>query len=236
MPPLIKHFFLIRVLCSVSKIETVKTKTKSMAHLEVEPKPSRPWWVWLIIVILAILLAALLFNKCNNETAGTSADTTSTDSTQGPLARTTPDWRTVDFNSATQIDPDISDSDIQTRSNGTYTIYTLGENILFPSAGNDISEKGVKKLQMISGVISKRYEGATIGVYGSTDSTGPADENKELGKQRATSVKDWLTQNGSISSEQISVQSLGETEPLANNDTKAGRQKNRNVSIVVFPK
>lgn len=207
-----------------------------MAHLEVEPKPSRPWWVWLIIVILAILLAALLFNKCNNETTGTSGDSISTDTTQAPVAMTTPDWSTVDFNAATQTDPDISDSDIQTRSNGTYTIYTLGENILFPSAGNDLSESGVKKLEMISGVIGKRFDGAAIGIYGSTDSTGPADENKELGKERASSVKDWLTQKGNISSEQVSVQSLGETEPVANNDTKSGRQQNRNVSIVVFPK
>jgi outer membrane protein OmpA-like peptidoglycan-associated protein len=207
-----------------------------MAHLEVEPKPSRPWWVWLIIVILAILLAALLFNKCNSESTGTSGDTISTDSTQAPVAMTAPDWNTVDFNAATQTDPDISDSDIQTRSNGTYTIYTLGENILFPTAGNDLSANGVKKLEMIAGVIGKRFDGATIGVYGSTDSTGPAEQNKELGKERATSVKDWLTQNGDISNEQVSVQSLGETEPVANNDTKAGRQQNRNVSIVVFPK
>jgi len=35
-----------------------------MAHLEVEPKPTRPWWVWMLIVLLVILLAALLWNKC----------------------------------------------------------------------------------------------------------------------------------------------------------------------------
>jgi outer membrane protein OmpA-like peptidoglycan-associated protein len=149
---------------------------------------------------------------------------------------TTPDWNSVDFNAASQTDADITDSDIQTRGNGKYTIYTLGENILFPSGGNDLSENGVKKLQMIAEVISRRFEGGTIGIYGSTDSTGPVDENKELGKERATAVKDWLTQQGNISSDQISVRSLGETEPIADNDTQRGRQQNRNVSIVVFPK
>lgn len=34
-----------------------------MAHLEVEPKPSRPSWVWVLIVLLVILLAGMLFFK-----------------------------------------------------------------------------------------------------------------------------------------------------------------------------
>lgn len=207
-----------------------------MAHLEVEPKPTRPWWVWLLIVLLVIALAALLFNKCGSESTGTATDSTMTDSTSTPIAATVPDWNSVDFNSAITTDPDITDTDIQTRGNGTYTIYTLGENILFPSDGNDVSENGVKKLQLISDVLKKRFEGATIGVYGSTDSTGPADENQQLGRQRATAVKDWLASTGNIPGANISVQSLGETAPVATNETKAGRQQNRNVSIVVFPK
>ena len=34
-----------------------------MAHLEVKPKPARPWWVWLLIALLVILLAWMLLNK-----------------------------------------------------------------------------------------------------------------------------------------------------------------------------
>lgn len=34
-----------------------------MAHLEVEPKPSRPWWIWLLIAIILVGLAAFLFDK-----------------------------------------------------------------------------------------------------------------------------------------------------------------------------
>lgn len=208
-----------------------------MAHLEVEPKPSRPWWVWLLIVLLILLLAGLLLSKCNNnENAVTSADTVITDSTQTLSAQTDPDWSTVDLNAAKQIDSTITDTDIETRGNDKYTIYLLSEDILFPSAGKELSENGTKKLQLIADVINKRFDGATIGVYGSTDSRGPADENYELGKERAASVKEWLAQNGNISGNRISVQTLGETEPIGDNDTKTGRQMNRNVSIVVFPK
>ncbi len=206
-----------------------------MAHLEVEPKPARPWWVWALIIIILVALAAMLLRKCDAEDSDAQRATV-TDSTGRAVAATGPDWKTVDFNSATMTDADISDGDIETRGNGTYTIYTLGENILFPTSGNDVTANGQAKLKMISDVLNKRFEGATIGVFGNTDSTGPADENKELGKQRAEAVKNWLASAGSVPSETISVQSLGETEPVATNETSAGRKQNRNVSIVVFPK
>lgn len=41
-----------------------------MAHLEVEPKPSRPWWVWVLIVLLVFLLVGLLLNKFNGSSTG----------------------------------------------------------------------------------------------------------------------------------------------------------------------
>ncbi|TCC88067.1 OmpA family protein [Pedobacter frigiditerrae] len=207
-----------------------------MAHLEVERKPARPWWVWLLLVIVLIALAALLFKNCNTENKDGNPDSTGMDTSKTPLAKTVPDWNNVDFNAATTTDADITDTDIATRSNGTYTIYTLGENILFPTDGNDVSATGIQKLEMINAVLAKRFEGATIGVYGSTDATGPAAENKELGKQRAEAVKTWLSTSGSVPIENITVQSLGETTPVATNQTKTGRQQNRNVSIVVFPK
>lgn len=207
-----------------------------MAHLEVQPKASRPWWMWALLVLVLIALAALLFNKCGSEKTAVGNDTTTNDSRVVPLATTVPDWNTVDFNSATITDADVNDSEIITRGNDTYTIYTLGENILFPTDGSVVSASGAAKLKMISDALNKRFDGATVGVFGSTDATGSKSLNKELGKERAQSVKDWLASSGSIASETISVQSLGETEPVATNQTEAGRQQNRNVSIVVFPK
>ncbi|MFD2146669.1 OmpA family protein [Mucilaginibacter antarcticus] len=89
------------------------------------------------------------------------------------------------------------------------------------------------KLKQISTALGNRFKGAVVAVYGSTDSTGDAADNKQLGAERANAVKDWLTNNG-ITADKISVQSLGETEPVASNETKTGRAQNRNVSIVAF--
>lgn len=56
-----------------------------MAHLEVEPKPSRPSWVWVLLILLAILLAGMLLKQCYTGNTGTGADTTTVDSTATPL-------------------------------------------------------------------------------------------------------------------------------------------------------
>jgi len=50
-----------------------------MAHLEVEPKPSRPLWLWTLIALLVILLAGMLIKNCNEQDAGSSADSVPTD-------------------------------------------------------------------------------------------------------------------------------------------------------------
>ena len=208
-----------------------------MAHLEVEPKRSSPWWIWLIVAIVALGIIALLARGCNNEnTTLVANDSTTTDTTMtDTIARTQPDWSSVDFNGPTTSDPDITDKDITVAGNDNYTIYSLGENILFSTDGNTISATGQQKLSHISGALAKRFKGATIGVYGSTDSTGSAAHNKQLGAERAAAVKDWLITNGNMAADMVSVQSLGEKEPVATNSTASGRKQNRNVSIVAFP-
>lgn len=206
-----------------------------MAHLEVEPKPARPWWIWVLVGIVLIALSAFLFDKCGSERTMVSGDTTMTLTDTVGVARIAPNWKDIDFDAATVKDVDITDNDIVTRGNENYTIYSLGENILFPTDGSVISANGEAKLRMISDVLQKRFEGATIGIFGSTDSTGPVNENKALGQQRAEAVKNWLVSAGNLAADRLSVQSLGEKEPVASNETAAGRQQNRNVAIVVFP-
>lgn len=51
-----------------------------MAHLEVEPKPKRPVWVWVLIAFLVILLAGTLINKCATGDTPHSSDNVPADS------------------------------------------------------------------------------------------------------------------------------------------------------------
>lgn len=209
-----------------------------MAHLEVEPKKSNPW-LWIILGLIALAILFFLFKGCGDgKTTTTTTDSTSTTtsdtSTQQVVAATQPNWNDVDFNSPEMPDPAITDKDVTVRGNDKYTIYTLGQDILFDPDKTSLQTTAEGKLKQISAALNSRFDGATIGVYGSTDATGDADHNKQLGSDRANVVKDWLVKNG-ISSDKVSVQSLGETEPVATNETKTGRAQNRNVSIVAFP-
>ena len=205
-----------------------------MAHLEVEPKKSTPW-LWIILALIALAVLFFLFKGCGGESNKvTTSDSTATADTSRALAATAPDWSSVDFNSPRSTDPDISDTTIYVSGNEKYTIYSLGDNILFDTDKNTLQGTAGDKLKQILASLNKRFKGATIGVYGSTDSKGDAAHNKQLGTDRANAVKDWLITNG-LDAGKVSVQSLGETEPVATNATAGGRQQNRNVSIVAFP-
>jgi len=211
-----------------------------MAHLEVKPKSSRPWWLWLLIALIAIAILFFALKGCGNKGSGTTgADSTATPVTdttgKQAIAATQPDWNSVDFNSPATTDPDVTDKDITVSGNDQYTIYTLGENILFATDQNALQGSAEDKLKQISASISKRFKGAIIGVYGNTDSTGNAGHNKQLGADRANAVKDWLIKTGGIDAGNVSVHSLGESKPVATNATADGREQNRNVQIVAFP-
>ncbi len=70
-----------------------------------------------------------------------------------------------------------------------------------------------------------------VTVIGHTDSTGPEEYNMELSKRRAMSVAKYLEAHTDISDDQIDIIGMGETDPVASNDTKEGRQANRRVVI-----
>jgi outer membrane protein OmpA-like peptidoglycan-associated protein len=69
-------------------------------------------------------------------------------------------------------------------------------------------------------------------VEGHTDSTGSADYNQTLSERRASSVRDFLAQQGIGAQRMVSV-GYGLTRPVADNSTREGRARNRRVEIVI---
>ena len=69
-----------------------------------------------------------------------------------------------------------------------------------------------------------------ITLAGHTDSLGPEEYNKMLSEARAASVKSYLLSKG-FDNVTFDLESYGEEEPIANNETKAGRVDNRRVEI-----
>ncbi|WP_457325024.1 OmpA family protein [Roseateles sp. P5_E11] len=72
--------------------------------------------------------------------------------------------------------------------------------------------------------------GVHVTVVGHTDSTGSDAINEPLSRERAAAVRDYLSARG-VSSSRVNVAGRGSHEPVAGNDTEAGRAANRRVEI-----
>jgi len=68
-------------------------------------------------------------------------------------------------------------------------------------------------------------------IEGHTDSTGPDDYNLALSLKRAKAVEMYMVSKG-IAANRLSTKGLGESDPIASNDTKEGRAKNRRVEFI----
>jgi len=72
----------------------------------------------------------------------------------------------------------------------------------------------------------------TVSIVGHTDSTGSDAVNDPLSVDRAARTRDYLSQRG-VSPNRVMIDGRGEREPIASNDTDAGRARNRRVEIYV---
>jgi outer membrane protein OmpA-like peptidoglycan-associated protein len=204
-----------------------------MAELDVQPKTSRPWWIWLLLALIVVAFL-LLFRNCSNDKVAEKG--LARDSSTVIEAVTTPNWDVVDFDAPAATYEEITDSAISVRGNDEYTIYGLGENILFATNENSIQPGAENQLKQISSSLNKRFKDVDIAVYGNTDATGNADQNKALGEKRAEAVKEWLIKNGNIIDNKVSIHSKGQSDPVASNATAEGRHMNRRVEIVAMGK
>jgi outer membrane protein OmpA-like peptidoglycan-associated protein len=75
-------------------------------------------------------------------------------------------------------------------------------------------------------------EGLKIGVYGHTDNSGSDAVNLPLSEKRADAVKAYLLKKG-LTSNRVEAKGFGSTKPIADNNSEAGKSKNRRVEIVL---
>ncbi len=69
-------------------------------------------------------------------------------------------------------------------------------------------------------------------IQGHTDSSGTEQLNLDLSQRRARAVIDYLGEHHGINSSRLRAEGFGESQPLADNESEAGRQKNRRVQVV----
>jgi outer membrane protein OmpA-like peptidoglycan-associated protein len=119
---------------------------------------------------------------------------------------------------------------LETRDTARGLIVNMSD-VLFDTAKYTLRPAAREKLARVGGIIAG-HPGLKLDVEGFTDSVGTDDYNQKLSEQRSGSVRDYLTQNG-ISTNLVTAKGFGKSQPVATNDTAAGRQKNRRVELVV---
>ncbi|MCP3715983.1 OmpA family protein [Paraburkholderia sp. CNPSo 3281] len=113
-------------------------------------------------------------------------------------------------------------------------VLTLDSMSLFDSGKAQLKDGStrimVNALEMIKAHPDKR-----ILVAGHTDNVGKPDSNLLLSTARAQAVRNWLVDASGIPATQFAIQGYGDTRPLTENDTDAGRARNRRVEITLVP-
>ena len=104
--------------------------------------------------------------------------------------------------------------------------FDTGKATLQPASGEQLNNVAA---------ILKAYPAVKIRLGGYTDNTGDAGANQQLSEARAQNVMAQLTERG-IDPTRLSATGYGEENPVADNSTEEGRQKNRRVSIRVAEK
>lgn len=95
----------------------------------------------------------------------------------------------------------------------------------------DIKPESATVLGQVAEVL-KTQPALKLLIEGHTDNVGKPAYNLELSRKRAESVKQYLVANHSIDAARLTTQGLGDTKPIAKNDTEAGRAQNRRVELV----
>ncbi|MBQ2005876.1 MAG: OmpA family protein [Alphaproteobacteria bacterium] len=98
-------------------------------------------------------------------------------------------------------------------------------NITFKTDSADINSSFYPVLNSVAKVLNK-YSNSTVMVSGHTDSTGSADYNLNLSKNRAQSVASYLQGQG-VKASRFEVLGMGSSNPIASNSTADGRAQNR---------
>lgn len=115
---------------------------------------------------------------------------------------------------------------------GEGILITFDSGLLFDVDKSDIQTATKSNLDQLSQTL-KKYDDTNILVEGHTDATGEESYNKKLSDKRASSVEDYLVTTG-VANGRITTKGYGESQPVADNDTEAGRRQNRRVEVAIY--
>ena len=140
-----------------------------------------------------------------------------------------------------KLEKEIQDGQVKLSEMKNRLTMTMVDKILFPSGSADISREGKAVLDKVVTIL-KEVKDKRIQVEGHTDNVriysaikAKYPTNWELSTARATEVVRYLQEQGGMDPRILSATGYSEYQPVASNETDAGRSQNRRIEIVLLP-
>jgi outer membrane protein OmpA-like peptidoglycan-associated protein len=112
-------------------------------------------------------------------------------------------------------------------------LVTVPGSALFRANSNEIEQTSYPTLAKVAELLSL-YPAHRVLIVGHTDAYGEAAYNEVLSKRRADTVKQFLVDNFDIGAARLATEGKGEDAPIASNGTRAGREINRRVEVLLL--
>ncbi|GEK73475.1 MULTISPECIES: OmpA family protein [Halomonas] len=132
-----------------------------------------------------------------------------------------------------QLRQSMEGTGIGVERQGNDIILNMPSSVTFGFDSSELTMQARNALNDVSSVLTQ-YPETRVNIAGHTDSTGDASYNQRLSERRAQAVGSYLSQSG-VASNRLYMNGYGENQPVASNETEAGRAQNRRVEITLTP-
>lgn len=132
-----------------------------------------------------------------------------------------------------ELEASLAGTGAEVSRDGDGLLVNFPASLTFAVDSAEIRPEFYSALDSVSGTLN-RYPQSYLDIIGHTDSTGSDAYNQALSERRAGSVANYLRGRGVVP-QRIAAYGVGETQPIASNDTAAGRQQNRRVELKIIP-
>jgi len=127
----------------------------------------------------------------------------------------------------------IEGAQVEKVNEGEAIKVTFESGILFATNSSTLSTASRASLDKFATSLQNNPD-TDVKIYGHTDSTGSDAINNPLSQRRAESVYNYLVSKG-VSGARMVSEGFGSAEPIADNNTQAGRAQNRRVEVFILP-
>ncbi|MGQ4277441.1 OmpA family protein [Pseudidiomarina sp. E22-M8] len=110
--------------------------------------------------------------------------------------------------------------------------YCSSLEIEFEIANDDIQRVNSEHMRVLATFLDKYPETNAV-IEGHTDNVGSEADNLQLSQQRAQAAVDYLVREHDVDRDRLTVVGYGETQPVADNSTTAGKQANRRIHAII---